>query len=171
MMFIFLILLFAALAIVFQSVKLGISPLPSHWKVKRYLTPFLPPKNALILDLGSGWGGIASYMAKAMPESSVIGFEKSLFPWLFSLLRKRKNLHFYRRNFFHEKLEEADCIYVYLFPKAMEKLKIKLEKELKNKTIVISYVFAVPGWKPIQTYEIADLYKSKLYVYQHAEGP
>ena len=57
-------------------------------------------------------------------------------------------------------------IVCYLFPKGMEKLSKKLEKELKPGTLVISHTFALPGWKPFKTLDVDDLYYTKIYFYQ-----
>lgn len=164
-MFLLFFVLLAALSLIYYTFKLGISPMPSHRQVKKCL-PRILPECSMIYELGSGWGGMARFMAKARPNSRVVGFEKSLIPWAFSLLKTRQNLYFHRRDFFDEKLDRVDCIYVYLFPKAMERLKAKLENEAKEGTIVISYVFAIPGWKPTEVFTLNDLYKSKLYIYQ-----
>lgn len=44
-----------------------------------------------------------------------------------------------KKNFFDVDISEADVVFVYLVPKALERLKQKLVKELKSGTRIISY--------------------------------
>ena len=60
-------------------------------------------------------------------------------------------------------LKEADVIFCFLMPETMEKLKIKLEKELKPGVRVISFAFEIKGWTP-QTV-IKEKQKLTAYIY------
>jgi len=53
-------------------------------------------------------------------------------------------------------LREADVVMLYLTSSGNEKLKPKLERELKPGARVISHDFEVYGWKPLRVEKIAD---------------
>lgn len=158
-------------SIVWWSWRNGISPMPTSHKAKRCLFAHLPSKcTGNIYELGSGWGTLVFSLAKQYPNCQVIGLETSPFPFMVSkillLFKRLPNVHLKRRDFFSISLKEASLVVCYLYPKAMQKLKIKFEKELAPGTWVISNTFSVPGWVPLAIYEVNDLYRSKIYVYQ-----
>lgn len=153
--------------IVLDSIKTGITPMPSTRKSLEAISELIPEAfEGKIVDLGSGWGSMASYLAKKFPKSKVMGYEISYLPYLVSRLRSQTNLHFYHEDFFKLDLRQYQIVVCYLYPAAMERLKPKLEKELDAGVLVISSTFAIPGWKPVKTVELADLYRTKVYLYQ-----
>lgn len=143
--------------------------MPSSSRVKRALLSQKIPQQK-IYELGSGWGGVAFLLASHFPNSQVVAYEISPLPWMVSKmvqrLKKRPNLQLYKKDFFKESLESADLIYCYLCPKLMERLKPKLEKELKPDCRIISNTFSLPGWVPEGVIESDDLWHSKLYLYR-----
>ncbi len=124
------------------------------------------PKPKNIIDLGSGWGNFCFPLAKKYPEIKIIGYENSLVPWFFCKLRQlifcKQNLSFEFRNFYQVDLSKADLIICYLFPGAMKRLSQKLKNELKPGAVIISNIFALPGWKPEKIYRKNDL----IYLYK-----
>ena len=60
----------------------------------------------------------------------------------------------------------AELVVCYLFPGGMEKLKPKLEREVKPGAIVISNTFAISGWKATEILFASDLYRSPIYIYE-----
>ena len=142
--------------------------MPTSSKVRRDLFATLPHlENGTVVDLGSGWGHLIFPLAKKYRTCKVVGYENSPIPYLFStLVNCVPNLTIMRKNFFKIPLRDVDLVICYLFPRAMEQLKIKLERELKPGARVISHTFAVPGWAPSQTMKVDDLYLSKIYLYE-----
>ncbi|MCG8323473.1 MAG: hypothetical protein MI921_28515, partial [Cytophagales bacterium] len=65
---------------------------------------------------------------------------------------------------------DADVVVCYLCPDIMRRLAPKLEDELRGGSMVISSTFAVPGWQPVDTITLNDLYQSKVYVYRKNEN-
>jgi len=59
----------------------------------------------------------------------------------------------------------------YLFPEAMRALDEKLRRELRPEARVISNTFALPGWKPVRTHRLPDIYATRIYVYRRQAGP
>ncbi len=122
------------------------------WKkdIERILRLARIRDNELVYDLGSGDGRVISAMVNTT-QARVIGYEVSmpLFLWswvkLFALgQRKRGYVRF--ADFFRTDLSQADVIFCFLTPKAMQKLSEKFKRELRPGTRVISYAFFLPGW-------------------------
>lgn len=115
---------------------------------------------ATIIDLGSGDGAFA--LEAARRGYKVIGYEIN--PILVAiarlrLLKYRKTVKIYLRDFWRIELPEADAIYVFLIDRYMQKLGDKLNKELKKPTLVVSHVFKIPGMKPVKENQNTVVYK------------
>lgn len=142
--------------------------MPTSEKVRRALLEVLPEMDdGIIIDLGSGWGNLVFPLAKKYEGCHIFGYENSPIPyWVSSLMNHKGNLKIKRANFYDVPLQDADLVVCYLFPKGMERLAEKLQRELKPGTHVISHTFAFPGWKPETVIEVDDLHHSKIYLYE-----
>ncbi|MBU0646186.1 SAM-dependent methyltransferase [Patescibacteria group bacterium] len=104
-------------------------------------------------ELGSGIGTLC-VAAGHNPQVQVIGVELSLGQWLISQIRKMigrtYNIQYRLGNLFQTNLSDADAVYFFLMPEVYEKLRPKLEKELRPGAKVVSYVWPVPGWEPVK---------------------
>lgn len=122
-----------------------------------------------IIDLGSGWGTLVVKFAQKYPHKQVIGYELSLLPWLFSLLRKKllgvDNLKIYRHDFFNADLTTAGLLVCYLFPKGMSKLKQKLDADDLNINVV-SNTFALPSTEAVMKINLKDAFHTPIYFYR-----
>ena len=145
--------------------KNGVSPMPTSHKIRDALLENLPELNdGTIIELGSGWGNLLFPLSKKYAGCSIIGFENSPIPYLFSsFLNHSKNLKIVRNDFFEKSLREANLIVCYLFPANMERLKEKLERELRPGTQVVSHTHEIPTWKPKQTISVDS---STIYLYE-----
>lgn len=154
------------------TLRNGISPMPTSEKVRRVLLEQLPKtQEGTIFELGSGWGSLAFPLSKKYRNCQVIAYENSPVPYLFSaLLNHAPNLKIMWQDFFEKSLQDASMVVCYLFPKGMERLKAKFEKELRPGTLIVSHTFAIPGWEPKEVIETDDLYASKIYFYEVAGG-
>lgn len=106
-------------------------------------------KNKIFIELGSGDGRV---VRRAVEKYGVVGIGIDINPllifWAKLLSLKYKNkLNFITQNIFKTDLKKADYLYLFLMPKLIEKLKIKMEKELKKGTLVISHGFKIIGWE------------------------
>jgi hypothetical protein len=169
-LFLFL-LLWAFFSIIIWSIKNGISPQPTSSSVKKAVLNTLPSEmKGTIYELGSGWGLLAIALARKYPLAKIIGYETSPIPYLFSKVLayclKLPNIEIYRKNFYECPLQDASLIVCYLYPAAMDVLKLKFEKELTSGTTIMSHTFAIPGWKPKRKFEANDLYHTPIYYYQ-----
>lgn len=169
--FVILFIIFGIwLSVVWWSLKNGISPMPTSYKVRRKVLASIPPTmHGTIIDLGSGWGNMAIQMAKVLPQCQIIGYETSFIPYYFSkawiFFEKVPNIKFIRKDFFDASLKEGALIYAYLYPGAMKRLTKKFNDELSLGSIVISNTFALPGWDPVQVLEVKDMYNTRIYMY------
>jgi hypothetical protein len=48
----------------------------------------------------------------------------------------------------------------------MEDLARQLRQQLGESTLVVSHTFALPGWQPLETRTLDDLYAAKIYLYR-----
>ncbi len=132
------------------------------------LDPALP---YTIVDLGSGSGQLSWHIAKALPQARVIGIELSPIPWLRSVLHQKlfgpANLTYLRRDFWSYDLGGADVVVTYLMEQLMERVKAKLQEDLKPGAMVISNKFTYNGWDPAATFHFPLPFNINLYVYRH----
>ena len=162
---------FITVSIIYSTVKLGISPMPSSNKAYKTMIKLIDlTGTGPIIDLGSGWGNFVIRAARKNPERRVIGYELSLLPWFTSILLKKilglRNLTLYRQNFYNENLPDASVLVCYLYPEAMEKIKNKLLTEQPKVYFLISNNFALPSWQSYKVVPLDDLYKSPIYLYK-----
>ena len=160
--------LLAMTSILIGVLRCGISPMPStRTAAKAVLSLAVPVEEGPIYELGSGWGGLAIYLARAHPERIIRGYEISTIPYLFSVLAGRwsglENLEFRRQDFMRQDLSDAAAVVCYLFPKGMEQLAVKLEGQ---SVVVVSNTFAMPGWEPDEVVELGDRHRTRVYRYR-----
>ena len=169
---------FSGLSIVWSTLALGISPMPSSRKARQAMLQLIDGTGGgtgSIFELGCGWGSLLIPLAKIYPQRIIVGYELSLIPWLVTLLRVKilglKNVNLYRQNFLDADLTDASVIFCYLFPEGMKALEHKLRKNewsLKNGklTYLISHNFSFKSYNPITIIKLDDLYKSPIYLYK-----
>jgi 16S rRNA A1518/A1519 N6-dimethyltransferase RsmA/KsgA/DIM1 with predicted DNA glycosylase/AP lyase activity len=162
MVLLLLILSIAALSIVYWTLLLGISPMPTSRTICQALAKELPKNyTGKIYDLGSGFGNMLFFFAHRYPNATIIGYEKSLVPYLISkvLLGRHKNVHIEYRDFLSTPYEKG-WYYLYLFSKGTRKLDITRFRGC----FVISNTFqlSTPYTKQIK---VNDCYLSPIYLY------
>jgi predicted RNA methylase len=112
-------------------------------------------KGELVYDLGSGDGTALITAAKEFGANG-IGIEIDPLRYWISKIRIQRmglanKLKVIRQNFFKQEIKNADVVFVYLVPKALEKLLPKLKKELKKGTRIVSYVYEMK--LPLKAYD------------------
>lgn len=121
----------------------------------------------VVYDLGCGDGRLL--VAAAQKGAHAIGYEVSLVPYVIAYARRllsnnRKNISIHFKDFWFTDLADADVVYVFLMQKIYDKLRVKLEQELRPGTKVIVYVWPIEGWQPVRIDETKG--QPKLYIYE-----
>jgi Methyltransferase small domain len=160
----------AGASIVWTTLTLGASPVPTSWRVRRALLELAPRElEGEVLELGSGWGGLACALADALPRARVTAWEASWVPfafsWLWSRLRPRPNLTLRRGDFFEADLSRAALVTCYLIPRTMLRLEAKFRAELPPGAVILSSTFALRGWTPAARRVLPDLYRTQVFKY------
>ncbi len=152
-------------SILWSTVRYGIGPLPSSPRSRRAILDLVPdPAPAVILELGSGWGGLAHSLAERCPGSQVRGYERSVLPFLFSrLLVRQPKLSFHFEDIHQIELPPGSLLVCYLAPALMNEL--AKHPQLQGCQL-ISHTFALPGHTPVAQRSVDDLYGSPVYLYR-----
>ena len=125
------------------------SPLPV---VRRMLTLAELKPSDIFYDLGSG-DGRTLIMAAQEFGAQAIGIElrEDLVKRASSTILELgldSRIKIVQDDFFKVDLSPADVIFLYLTTSANDKVKPKLEQELKPRTRVVSHDYEILGWKP-----------------------
>jgi len=173
----------AGFSIVWSTLTLGISPMPSSKKARQAMLQLseetslglgvdttVQTQIGAIFELGSGWGSLLIPLAKMYPQRQVVGYELSFVPWLTSVLLIKmlglKNVKVNRQNFLDADLSSAAVIFCYLFPAGMSALEKNLQSENRALEYLVSNNFSLSLYKPIKTIQLTDLYQSPVYLYK-----
>ncbi len=99
--------------------------------------------DAIIYDLGCGWGALVIALALAFPHARIRGVEVSPFPYWVARFRTRDmpNVVLQRRNFHACDLRDADAVTCYLMMKAMPRLGSLLDNTIRSGTPVVALTF------------------------------
>ncbi len=133
----------------------------------------LSPKS-ILYDLGSGDGRVILSAAKNNPEAYCIGIEKAPLPYFLSLVRQRcspyrSRIKFRSEDFFKSEIAPATHIFLYLFPKYMDALLLKIIRECRPGTRIVSCDFSFSSISPKEVIELGTGGQAgarKLYIYQ-----
>lgn len=100
-----------------------------------------------IADLGCGTGISLAKQAKTFPQHQFVGYEWDFLPnFIGQMFRKQEpNLQIKNRNFMTEDLREYDLILCFLSNEIATELGVKLLKELRPGSTIISSAFSFPG--------------------------
>ncbi len=128
------------------------------------------------VELGCGDGRVTIALSRVPPPESqeglgevcTVGVELSIAQWFAAQVRRvltrSWNTRFVLGNAFSYDLRDADAVYVFLMPETYQKLRPKLEAELKPGARVLSYVWPIEGWTPATVDECEGA--SRLYLYR-----
>lgn len=118
------------------------------------------------LELGCGDGRVTVAVAK-QSGASATGVELSLLQffaaWIRGRLARVPGVSFRLGDAFSSDVSHADGVYLFLMPETYEKIRPKLEAELKPGARVVTYVWPMPEWKVAQEDQVEG--KPALYLY------
>jgi len=144
---------------------------PTREDVIRSLVSILRPKEGdIVYDIGCGDGRVAVALAEAFPHIRIkcVELRSDLVEKARKLVVERNlagRVEVIEVDFFKIPLGDADIVYMYLLTSINQRLRPKLESELKPGAIVISLDFPVPGWNPVTTYELQRSWQRTFYIY------
>lgn len=101
-----------------------------------------------VVDLGAGDGSLLEAVRRARPDARAEGREIVPTVWLLGVLRAlvtRSGVQLKPGSLFRQDLSEADVVFVYLFPELMERIKAKLDAELRPGSWVVCHTFGFKG--------------------------
>jgi len=178
-------LLFICRAASAQSVP--ISPAQNDaGKYLEHIVPYVPTPMAVVqkmlevakvepddvvYDLGSGDGRIVIMAAQKFGAHAVgVELDSDLFEKSSDRIRKldlQDRAQIVHENMFEVNVRHATVVTLYLLTTVNERLRPKLERELRSGARVVSHDFQVPGWQPVQTVEVTseNQVTSKVYLY------
>jgi hypothetical protein len=140
------------------------------WQALEKLLPAVRADGFSFVDLGSGLGGVLTYLAAARPDGRYMGVEAAPLPFFWSWLRIRlgayRNCRVRWGSLWDCNLSEYDVVFAYLSPVPMEQLWHKARAEMRPGTRFISSTFLVLDHPPQATVEVDDLHHSTLYIWQ-----
>lgn len=126
--------------------------------------------NQIVVDLGCGDGRLLIAAKKLQPTITAIGYElvpaaciqATIVAWL-----HRVRITVCCTSLFKADLRTANVVFVYLYPKALQKLVKKFEAELQSGALVISHSFSIKNRTPEQIITVPIGTKEKqLFVYR-----
>ncbi|GAB6147560.1 class I SAM-dependent methyltransferase [Stetteria hydrogenophila] len=124
----------------------------------------------VLYDLGCGDGRILIEAAKRYPIKKGVGIEAREHLIKEAIAKAKEagvydKLVFIHGDFFQEDISEATVVYMYLLTSVNERLKPKLERELRPGTRVVTLDFSIPGWKPVRVLGDGAGWQRTIYVY------
>ena len=139
--------------------------MPSNLRAQEAMLSMVPPNaGAHFIELGSGWGQLAYRIAQAYPTKKVVGYERSMIPYVFSrMVYRAPNLQFQYRDFLQTEFAENSVLFCYLYPKGMQLLQQHLRE---SRVWVISHCFAFANIQPIHKRHLSDIYHTPIYFYR-----
>jgi len=125
----------------------------------------------VLYDLGSGDGRIVIAAAKEFGARAFgVEIRKDLYEQSTARIKDlglSDKAAIINASFYEVPLTDADVVTMYLLTTVNERLKPKLEKELRPATRVVTHDFEVPGWRPVVVEEVYEEWRShKLYLYK-----
>lgn len=134
----------------------GVPYVPSESAVVAKMIAVAKLKNGdTVFDLGCGDGRLL-FAAEKKAKVKAIGYEVApamllLAHFLKMLAKSKAKIHF--KSLFSANLKEANVIFCYLMPRALEKLSKKIKNECKSGTLVISNTFKIPNLELVEKFE------------------
>jgi len=127
------------------------SPIPV---VKRMLTLAELKPNEILYDLGAGDGRTLIIAAQEFGARAVgIELREDLVKQAVQKVRElglQDRVKIIQGNLFDVNINEADVVYLYLTTSANEKVRPKLEAELKKGARVVSHDYEITKWKAVK---------------------
>ena len=110
-------------------------------------------KGESVTDIGCGDGSVLC-AARDVGANRLVGYELNPMLAIFARWRlRRSDAVIICGNMFHKDLEETDIVFLYLFPKAVDRLRESL-RQLPPRTRILSRGFPFTGVIPLKSFKI-----------------
>ena len=143
-------------------------PVPSKTENDIIQTLELNP-GSILYDLGCGDGRILIKAVQKHSNIKAVGVDVGFLPYLLAKFytRNYKNIKIKREDIFKTDISEATHIFLYLYPKVINKLITNIRKQCKPNTRIVSCDFELDNLSPTQTIELntTSLRGKKLFIY------
>ncbi|MCW4005800.1 MAG: class I SAM-dependent methyltransferase [Candidatus Bathyarchaeota archaeon] len=117
-------------------------------------------KGEVLFDLGSGDGRAVIMAAKTFGAKAVgIEMREDLAKRAMNVIHENKlddRVTIINADIFNADIALADVVFLYLTTSANEKIKPKLEAQLKPGVRVISHDYEITGWNPLKTEKFVE---------------
>lgn len=121
---------------------------PSTWRaMHRILEQHADDQSLKVLDIGSGIGDIAMFLAKQRIHDEVSGIEIAPLPWAVSAIRaifSGTSVKFTLGDYRQLDFAELDVVFAYLSPAVMGDVWQKVQQEMRSGCLFVSSEFPVP---------------------------
>lgn len=120
-------------------------------------------KHSVLYDLGCGDARIIKRVVELNSNVNAIGVEIAFLPYILAKFytRKYKQIKIKRENIFKTNISDATHIFLYLYPKAVNKLIENIKKQCAQGTQIISCDFEIKSCKPLNIVDLKNK-KSKI---------
>lgn len=125
-----------------------------------------------LYDLGSGDGRVLIEAVKNFGIEKGIGYEISPWPFLKAKFLVRRlglsdKIRIFRQNFLNADLNKAEIVFIYLFPKIVQKLALKFnEVKPEAKIICVSFPIDEPEKFNLRLIKTGKVDRFSIYIYQ-----
>jgi len=119
-------------------------------KINLLLSRFHFSSRDVVIDLGCGSAETLIAIEK-QSGAATIGYELSPFAFVLAKLniwRQHAKTKVYMRDFFKADISKATIVSMFLLQRIMGDVERFLDRQCKPGTVIISYAFTLPTWKP-----------------------
>jgi SAM-dependent methyltransferase len=142
---------------------------PSRTLVWQKLVSLIPAQSeARVLEIGSGLGDAAMYVARLRPNSQATGIEIAPLPWIVSMVRAwcyRSTAIFKWGDYRTLDFSQYDLVFAYLSPAVMTYVWEKAKQEMRPGSLLVSYEFGITGVPPTRSISLGK-HDAMLYVWK-----
>ena len=168
---IFLIAFVIMLVVYWSTFRTQVPLYLSSNKVWHALASRMPSQQPFtFIDLGSGIGGVLTYLSQTNPNGRYYGVEAAPLPYIWSWLRIKFGRHTQCSvrwgSLWNINLSQYDIVFAYLSPVPMDALWRKAKQEMRPGSLFISNTFAIKDRPPQETVTVDDLHRSTLYLWR-----
>jgi ribosomal protein L11 methylase PrmA len=156
---------------IFAALGAGFAPTPEE-AARKMMSMAQLRRGEVLYDLGCGDGDLLTVAAVEFGARAVgVEIQDKLIKYARRRIRDmglKDQIKLIKDNFFKVDIDEADVVALYLTPFILEKLKLKLETELKPGARIVVYKYPVEGWVPKEVHNAFEGKEDpKIFLYQH----